>query len=31
MERIMARFNTYSQLMSQNSYSGTSNDDDDED
>lgn len=31
MERIMARFNTYSQMMSQNSYSGGSNDDDDDD
>jgi len=31
MERIMARINTYSQMMSQNSYSGASNDDDDND
>jgi hypothetical protein len=30
MERIMARFNTYSQLVSQNSYSSGSKDDDDE-
>lgn len=30
MERIMARFNTYSQMMSQNSYSRTADDDDNE-
>lgn len=30
MERIMARFNTYSQMMSQNSYSRSADDDDNE-